>query len=556
MFPLQRLFCPDAGSPQAEMQSFLDPMLQDSEVQADLPDGLEKAQQSPGGVATAGAISQEVANEKDSAKAIQRQPSSWLQELQPLLQSCAAAEQGLSGTTSATANCGKDLAAVAAGEISSSLAARTLPAIAPSEAAKLRRAKQIEANLARDSGTAVAEAQSADKLATKRSKSSSTTQPSRSKAKATQALQIKQGRVKKQKAAGKQKLQSPAAISQDLGMPSEDPATASKPEEASEPPAKKAGRRKAGKGHQKAKAAFRASSRELSSGAEECIPDKVHETSSTKLGSPAQGKDTAESMEILQMQSLPAAAEKPLLRQTRSCCPDLQMVKLPVKKRKTPCTAKLAAADIPAEIEGSNAQPSGETKSCMPESQKDLSAADKPVERSQHQDVNGALSSPFEEASLVGFPSQTLDENAPPLWISASAQPPSETDSEPGSPSDSSDDDNDKAAAPSANERDEKAPICIQECSLEEREEIQDDSAAPPKGAERRKPTGKLPSAQEERLILKQAHQSLLKATAYLQEGHRKSDNAAPYFSLMENPETSCYDSSICDIPRASKSSF
>lgn len=522
MVPLQRLVCPDAGPPQAEAQSSLEPMLQDPEVQADLPDALQKAQQSPGGVATAGAISQEVDNKKDSGEDIQRQPSSWLQELQPLLQSCAAAEQGLSGTTIATASrgtasCGKDLAAVAAGEISSSQAAQTLPAIAPSEAAKLRRAKQTEAYLARDSEAAVAEEQAVDKLATKRSKSSSATQPSRSKAKATQALQIKQGRVKKRKAAGKQKLQSPAAIAQDLGMPSEDPSTASKPEKGSELHTKKAGKRKAGKGHQKAKAAFRASPREPSHNAEEYISDKVHETRGTKLGSPAQEKDTAESIEALQMQSLPAAAEKLLVRQTRSRCPDLQMVKLPVKKRKTPRTAraKLAVADIPAEIGGSNAQPSGGTKSCMPESQKELTAANAPAERSQHQDANAALSSPFEEASLVGFPSQTLDENAPPLWISASAQPPSETDSELGSPSDSSDDDNDKAAAPSANKRDEKAANCIQECSLEEREEIKDDNAARPKGAERRKPTGKLPSAQEERLILKQAIQSLLKATVY-----------------------------------------
>ena len=411
---------------------------------------FEAPQDSAGGLATAGTPSGAVASLQDNQH-VPPSPSSFLRGLQPLLQSYAAAEHSLSGASSATASgatasSGKGMTAEEAEGLKLAQITSPLAVHEASAAAGTRAAEHASMKLATKK-EAVKDKNTADMPISSIQKKPRTRQSS--KHSHSQALAVKNGGVAKQVTGKKgsqrrgQRQQIPQAQEQVSSPLDEEPSSAKKPDRTPKPSTKRAGKKQKGRGRPKGRVLRSPAEKGEDLDAAKSKSRRAHQKPSTQNSLPSPIEEAAETAEILEPKILADTTELPL-RQTRSQHPVLPTAKqLPQLEKKAKARKSKPAARKAGPRAEDHAQSCQQTQFYGQKSQENASGNKKPsltlqLEGGAEQAI-APMSSPFEEASLVGFPSQGLDENAPPLWIAASGRLPSETSSEEGSPTDDSD---------------------------------------------------------------------------------------------------------------------
>ena len=387
---------------------------------------IEVPRKSAAGLATAGTEPEAVAKEENDQD-VPPSPSSFLRGLQPLLQSYAAAEHSTSGASSAT----RSTASASRGD---GMTAEDTNGIASLQAGSPLAAKR---------STAAAENRAADMPVSSQQQKPCARQPSKSLQ--SQTLAVKTGRATKL-AAGKkgnlkqgQNQQMPQADVQNSEGLNKISLIAKEPDIVLKPSTRRSGRTRKNGSLPKARAMHDCSSAETTEdvNAAKSRSRHVHQKASPQHSLPTPDEEAAENPDTLGPQTLAERAEQLPAQRTRSQHPVLQVEKqlLPIRRKlKAKAWISKPAAREDVLQTGNSTQPSKQIQSNRQKPEEQTDGREKPCLtlrlEGEADPAAASMSSPFEEASLIGFPSQTLDENAPPLWIAASAQLPSETSSE------------------------------------------------------------------------------------------------------------------------------
>ena len=388
-------------------------------------------------------------------------PSSFLRGLQPLLQSCAAAEQSHSGASSATASratasCGasQSPAAEELREISSQAAS---PPLDEYKSAATNTAEPLREAALEPIPDRPGEGQNAASNLASAEQRQHATQIAGGKDDHSQSLPATLGKVSKQAAAKQvpkkrgKKLQCPQADLRLTGALNQEGLAATKPAKPTQLLSENPVRETKGQRTRRAKAPCNDPAAEKYNAPGNRESRKMHCTRSAAFACSAQKSLPApgrEAAKAVQEQASPGAAGKIPTRRTRSSYMNLEAEELAVKKQNElhGPQPQLPAAEFLSQKPDGSPQPSKEGKLCMSRSQEETILAGQLAARGQEEALiepaATPLCSPFEGASLIAFPSQTLAENVPPAWISASAQFPSEVDSGEESSSGGSDEEN------------------------------------------------------------------------------------------------------------------